>query len=174
MSRCLLLPHPDDDAPFTGSCTQIGSPFAFARRRGLAGLRALVDGLTDETTPVFVALQGEENYNVVYRILPVILVRKKAAPISEITHAERQVALDLVHTICVIHPRSRQYFGSHQYIEALVGFLRIEQLQYATLQALEGALVDSGSNQEVSERVRAPVRAGLGVSVRASVTAGPD
>jgi hypothetical protein len=125
------------------------SPFAFPRRRGLLGLRALLDGLNDTTTPIFVALQADEAYNVVFRVLPVILVRKKAAPISEITHAEKQLALDLVHTVCVLHPRSRQYFSSHQYIEALVGFLRVEQLQVATLQALEGALVDSASNQEV-------------------------
>ena len=126
-----------------------------------------MDALNDEkTTQIFVELQDEESYNVVFRILPVIVLRKKAAPISEITNTEKQLALDLVHTICVIHPKSRQYFGSHQYIEALVGFLRIEQLQVATLQALEGALVDSTSNQEVRSP-HPPAERGCGVSATA-------
>jgi len=112
------------------------------------------EDLTDTSTRIFCELQDDESLNVVSRLLTNILVRKKAAPISEITVAEKQLALDLVSAMCVIHPNSRQYFGAHQYIEALVGFLRVEPLQVATLQALEGALVDSPANQEVRTHAR--------------------
>ena len=153
---------------FSGGGEQISSQFAFARRRGLVGLRTLLDTLSDKSAPLFTAMQDVDTLNVVNRVLPVILVRKKSAPISEITHTERQMALDIVHTACVLHPKSRQYFSSHHYIEALVGFLRIDQLQVATLQALEGALVDSKPNQEVRRAPRpgrrARTRTGAGVT----------
>jgi len=139
------------DLPRNG---QIASPFSFVRRRGLNRLKLVQEDLTDTSTRIFCELQDDESLNVVSRLLTNILVRKKAAPISEITVAEKQLALDLVSAMCVIHPNSRQYFGAHQYIEALVGFLRVEPLQVATLQALEGALVDSPANQEVRTHAR--------------------
>mgnify|MGYP001025612207 CR=1 FL=1 len=81
----------------------------------------------------------------------VVLARRSYQPLGEITKEEKLVALNIMRDLCTFHVPSRNVLEDAQYVEALMDYLNVPGLELAAVCALEAALIDHTTNQQVCD-----------------------